>query len=115
MLAFTVCSGKVKRTPNKPSLEMSFNKVTSAFGVNLTLSKVQLEQRLPLFLAWEKLGVGFLRARKAARLSQEAAVQLCSEWQYCLEPGCSALCWEPVLGPLRAGSTAQAAGPWHEG
>lgn len=60
------------------------------------------------FLAWEKLVVDSLRARKAAWLSQKAAVQICSEWQYCLVPGCSGLFWEPVLGP-------QAAGTWHKG
>lgn len=48
--------------------------------------------------------MGFLRARKAARLSQKAAVQLCSEWQYCLEPGCSGLCWELCSVPWEQGA-----------
>lgn len=67
------------------------------------------------FLAWEKLGVGFLRARKAAGLSQRAAVQFCSEWQYCLVPGCSVLFWEPVLCPLRAGAQSRLLEPGTRG
>lgn len=43
---------------------MSLNKVTSAFGINLTLYKVQLGEHLPLFLALGAAGVGFLRARR---------------------------------------------------
>lgn len=38
---------------------MSFNEVTSAFGVNLTLSNVQLEEHLPVFLGLGEARSGF--------------------------------------------------------
>lgn len=89
MLAFTVCSGKVKKTPTNPAWKCPLT-VTSAFGVNLTLSKVQLKEHLQV-LAWEKLGVGFLRAR-------EAAVQLCSgntAWSQAALVSAGSLCSAP--------------------
>lgn len=72
MLAFTVCSGKIEKTPNKPSLEMSFNGHIS-FWLNLTLSKVQLEEHLPVFPGLGEAGSGLSKSQESCRLSQEAA------------------------------------------
>lgn len=47
------------------SLEMSLNRVISAFGINLTLYKVQPGECLLLFLGLGEAEVGFLRARQA--------------------------------------------------
>lgn len=104
MLAFTVCSGKVKKTQTNPAWKCPLT-VTSAFGVNLTLSKVQLEEHLPVFLGLGEAGSGLSKSQESCKLSQEAAVQLCSgstAWSQAALVSAGSLCsvpWEQGAQP----------------
>lgn len=89
MLAFTVCSGKVKKPPTNPAWKCPLT-VTSAFGVNLTLSRVQLEEHLPVFLGLGEAGSGLSKGQGGCRLSGGCSAAL--QWQPCLGPGCPGLC-----------------------
>lgn len=101
---------KSEKSPHETQTGNVLYKVTPAFGVNLTLSKVQLEEHLPLFLGLREAESGFSKSQESCRrLKCSSAVSGNTAWR---------LLWS-LLGacaqPLRAGAQPQLLEPGTRG